>query len=134
MIRPVCALLLLLLTAIPAAAQTKKGPCDDANSTPEINGCLERELKKADADLNRVYGVAMRSIDTSELDANVRDTWKTGLRDAQRSWIAFRDNDCKQTVPFEWYGGTGASGAVLSCLLDPTRERANSLRERYEAK
>jgi len=135
MIRPAFALLLPLVMATPVAAQTAKGPCDDAASTVEISACFERELKKADADLNRVYSAAMRSIDaSSEMDAKVRDAWKAGLRDAQRAWITFRDNDCKQTVPYEWYGGTGAGGAVLSCLLDLTQERTKSLRQRYEAK
>jgi len=34
-------------------------------------------------------------------------------------------------VGFEWYGGTGAAGAILSCLLEHTEARTSDLKARY---
>lgn len=67
------------------------------------------------------------------VDDTIRREWREALQDAQRKWIAFRDADCKGPVAYAWYGGTGASAAVLSCMVDKTVTRTGELK-RYDEK
>jgi uncharacterized protein YecT (DUF1311 family) len=117
----------------PLQAAPAKPACEDAGSTPEIQACIDRLLKAADAELNRVYQAAMRSIDKADhLNAEQRKGWKAALQKAQRQWIAFRDADCGEPVGYEWFGGTGMGAAVLGCKLTKTEARIAELRQRYE--
>lgn len=113
-------------------AQAQRADCTDAGSTVEISRCFERELAREDAALNRVFQQATRSIRENDAMADGdRRNWEAALRDAQRKWIAFRDADCKDTVGYEWFGGTGAGSAVLACMAQKTRTRTKELTERY---
>jgi uncharacterized protein YecT (DUF1311 family) len=97
-----------------------------------MSQCFEKVLKVADAELNGVYQKVLRSIDQADaLSKDVRAQWRAALVGGQRAWIAFRDADCRNTVPFEWYGGTGAGSAILICLIDKTRTRTSELQDRY---
>lgn len=121
---------LALLAAGPAAAAA----CDSAGSTVEINQCLDRELARADARLNEAYrGALARIAAASETKDKVRREWREALQDSQRKWIAFRDADCKGPVAYAWYGGTGATAAVLACLIEKTTTRTGELK-RYDGK
>ena len=46
----------------------------------------------------------------------------TLLRDMQRAWMAYRDATCGYEG-FQWYGGTGATGAYLGCNLRLTGQQ-----------
>lgn len=121
-----------LVAAGPAAAAA--ADCDAAGSTVEINQCLDRELALADARLNEAYrGALARIAATAEIEGKIRREWREALQEAQRKWIAFRDADCRGPVAYAWYGGTGATAAVLVCLIDKTATRAEELK-RYDKK
>jgi uncharacterized protein YecT (DUF1311 family) len=133
--RGLLALILAVAPAVPASAQTgaPKVDCRKATATVEMNYCEELELAKADKALNEVYRATLARIDgTTALDSKVRAEWRTSLQDAQRKWIAFRDADCKGVMAYEWYGGTGATLAVLGCMRAMTLARTKELRERNE--
>lgn len=116
----------------PGAAQQSRVDCKDPVSTVEINFCLEKELQRADVELNRAFQGALAFIDThDEMSAAARSEWRTALRSAQRAWIAFRDADCGEPVGYEWYGGTGMGAATFGCSLEKTRARTKDLKERY---
>ena len=119
----------------PSLAQTRapKVDCGKAVATPELNYCAELDFEKADKALNQAYQAALARIDqTTERDAKVRAEWRKTLQDAQRKWIAFRDADCKGAMAYEWYGGTGATVAVLGCMTGLTEARTKELQERNE--
>ena len=125
----------LLLAAMPALGQTAapRLDCAKAQTTVELNACAERDLERADKALNEAYRAALQRIDgRTELDAKVRRDWREALQDAQRKWIAFRDADCKGPAAYEWYGGTGATLAVLGCLTEKTTARTGDLRRSAE--
>ncbi|MEO1199793.1 MAG: lysozyme inhibitor LprI family protein [Pseudomonadota bacterium] len=127
----ITAALCFLVFAGLAEAQT--ADCDTAQSTPEINACLEAQLQISDDALNDAYQLARREIDAADwLDGETREDWKIALRDAQRLWIQYRDADCMDTVPYEWGGGTGTTSGILICLITKTDTRTEELRARYE--
>jgi uncharacterized protein YecT (DUF1311 family) len=123
-----------LCFSLPLPAQTRaKVDCGKAVATPELNHCAELDFEKADKALNQAYRAALARIDgATELDAKVRAGWRKTLQDAQRKWIAFRDADCKGAMAYEWYGGTGATAAVLGCMTALTEARTKELQERNE--
>ena len=124
-------LLLVLLLPVAAQAQDQNDPCEDADSTLEINDCMGEGFKLADAELNRVYKAAMAHIDENDhMPARTRRDWKQLLLEAQRHWITFKEKDC-DLLQLEWWQGSGATAAMLGCLISKTETRTNELKERY---
>jgi uncharacterized protein YecT (DUF1311 family) len=128
MTRPLLALLALLV-ASPSLAQAPRD-CAKAVSTPEINACEADALDRADKALNIAYRATLARVDKADMEAAPRAEWRKAVQEAQRRWIAFRDADCDGAVAFEWYGGTGATAAVLACKRAMTEARTKELRER----
>ena len=96
-------------------------------STAGMNGCLDMEFAFWDAELNRAYQSLMEfeeAIDTQSAKSEPdRPSGAQALRDMQRSWIAYRDATCNYEI-LQWYGGTGASPAWLSCTMRLTGQQA----------
>ena len=131
----IVALLLAVGSGTAASGQTSapKIDCAKAVATVELNYCEELELEKADKALNEAYRAMLARIDrSSELEPKVRAEWRKTVQDAQRKWIAFRDADCNGAIAYEWYGGTGATLAVLGCMREMTLVRTKELRERND--
>jgi uncharacterized protein YecT (DUF1311 family) len=102
--------------------------CDKAPDNAKFLECADRELKKADAELNRVYGALLKRVsEGSEAVPGYGTDPATALREAQRAWITFRDKNChwKST---SFYGGSGQSTIVAGCLVAVTRARVAELK------
>lgn len=122
-------LFLLLISA--SASAEEEALCADAWITVDMRACLDKAYKRADGELNAVWKTVMASIaEADHMPAKERKAWKEELLESQRAWITFKSHDC-DAVGFEWWGGSGASGAILSCLLEHTTARMKNLRERY---
>jgi uncharacterized protein YecT (DUF1311 family) len=59
-----------------------------------------------------------------------REKWRAEVREAQRRWIAFCDQDCGEVIGYEWFGGTGKTGAMLGCKISKSHTRTKVLEER----
>lgn len=125
--RFLCAALVCALAACAAslsASAQRKGqaakppPCDDARTQLEMNECADREYRKADAELNRVYQELVRA--SGRTDAR--------LKAAQLAWIKFRDAECDYKASF-YEGGSMQPMTYSFCLADVTSERTKQLRE-----
>lgn len=106
------------------------GAQDDAPDTPAYAACLEgaagvtvlirecisEEHARQDALLNEAYRQLIGRLDSEA---------RSDLRDAQRTWIAFRDAECAWRAS----GETGTMGPLIvdSCQLGLTTERAARL-------
>ena len=66
-------------------------------------------------------------------DAGQQDPqqWKSDLVAAEQAWVAFKDKDCNGARSDEYWGGSGRSLAVISCLYQYTVERTKDLKTRY---
>ena len=138
-------LLLLLSFAIvgwssaPALGQTAPGgvasleqACANKTSNVEITACAADFAAKVDRDLNMVWQRVLSSIDgATHLTKAQRLDWRAKLTAAQRHWVAFKTADCREPVGYEWFGGSGMSSAVSSCLAKHTQDRMQDLKARY---
>ncbi|WP_417599392.1 lysozyme inhibitor LprI family protein [Pararhodobacter oceanensis] len=99
-------------------------------STAGMGFCLRAELEWWDAALNTAYGQMVaqaQRIDASDSGTPGRPSDIEALRAMQRAWIAYRDASCSYEE-LQWWGGTGAHGAGLSCRLQLTAAQTLRLR------
>ena len=128
-----CAMLAWLGGAYAAAQAEEPGAeCASAASNVEIKNCLAIAYEKADAELNAVWKQVLASVQANDyLTPAQREAWKKELLESQRAWVQFKEHDCNGAVLYEWWGGSGAGGAISSCLLEHTTARTADLRQRY---
>lgn len=91
--------------------------CDGHGSQTDLNLCEGEKFKQADAKLNAVYAKLLKKISSAG---------QSKLRDAQKSWIAYRDAQCA----FETLGtidGSIHGMVVAQCLTDLTEQQAKRL-------
>lgn len=114
-----------------AGMAEEANPCADAVTTIAMRECLDKAYTRADAALNAVWKQVMANVSEADyLPAKERKAWKDELLTSQRAWIQFKEHDC-DAVGYEWWGGSGAGGAILSCLLEHTEARSQDLKARY---
>ena len=91
--------------------------CDGRGSQTDLNLCAGENFKQADAKLNAVYAKLLKKISAAG---------QSKLREAQKSWIAYRDAQCA----FETLGtidGSIHSMVVAQCLTDVTEQQTKRL-------
>ena len=116
-----CALVACAFTHATSAqkkAAAQSNPCDEARTQLEMNECADREYRKADAELNRVYQQLVRA--SGGRDAK--------LKAAQLAWLKFRDAQCDYEAAFN-EGGSMQPMTYSFCLADVTTARTKQLRE-----
>lgn len=111
----------LFLMAGIGATKPAFAQCEHARTTVDTTDCFDREYKKADAELNRIYQLAFTGLDEKAAD---------NLRKAQRAWIVYRDAQCDAEYA-KWEGGSGGPAAHLACLLRLTQLRTRELHKTY---
>ena len=113
-------------------------PCEAAGTQAESTQCAWNEFKQADAVLNLQFRKQLA--DAAERDRGDRDnpavrddrrpSYTDALREAQRTWIKFRDLHCL----VEGYWGRGGTIEPMLrnfCLTRLTRERTEQLRKMW---
>ena len=120
-----------LATTGVAAQSLPEEACYDPPNEMAYRECMAGVVNQEDARLNAIWAQVMAYIESSQLPAGEGENWRSTLVQAQRDWIKFKDRDCNDVVRFEWYGGSGALGAVYKCLILTTRARADELQRRY---
>ncbi|MEH3146548.1 MAG: lysozyme inhibitor LprI family protein [Methylobacterium frigidaeris] len=115
-------LLSLLVLAPGAAFAQAPAPCSDAPNQMAAGACVSDRLDRANADLNRVYGVLK-----AKLDANGQHN----LLEAQRAWLTFRDKECSLRTGADPANpdADGTIGPMLvgECLTGLTLQRTRDL-------
>lgn len=104
------------------------GDCGEtAETTIELNDCAKQELDRAEARLNKTWKEVMARLAerTDEPDATAA---REQLRDAQRTWVKFREQDC-QAVYTLWQSGTMRTLLHLGCLSGHADRRTKDLEE-----
>ena len=105
----------LTLCAAPTFAATTSGTIDCANATTQtdMNICAEQDWQRADKKLNQLYTALQAKLDAKQ---------KESLRDVQRSWLKFRDQQCAYEA-IGYQGGSIAPMVKAACLAELTQQR-----------
>lgn len=121
------AMLIGLCGATPARAQLEA--CEGLSSNVEMTGCAAREAEKLDKELNRIWPKVLAALDKStDVPPEHRKPFKQAVIEAQRGWVSYKSAQCEKVTPYEWFGGTGASFAQLSCVATKTKQRIDELK------
>ncbi|MBC3484052.1 lysozyme inhibitor LprI family protein [Pseudomonas kermanshahensis] len=112
---------LALACVLPLAMAEENSPSygqcmDKASSTVAMSSCIQAETQLQDQRLNRVYKQLMGKLEAGQ---------QKRLREVQRKWIAYRDDNC--TFHVQASGGTLAQLEGGVCVMDMTRDRAAEL-------
>lgn len=98
--------------------------CADAQDQATMAACAEQAYRASDAELNALY---------HEIAQRLRDDGDTRrlLRDAERSWLAFRDAECGFAASAV-EGGSAYPMVHAMCLDSLTKERIARLQQYLE--
>jgi uncharacterized protein YecT (DUF1311 family) len=125
------ALTVLAVTTLqgPARAETDidttcYAACEaSTNSNPEYKACLARAADAADRKLNEAYKRLQTAIRAGAKEMGQRPDEQLGaLVRAQKSWIAYRDENCTFEDELA-FGGTSIGGNYSACLCALSHER-----------
>jgi uncharacterized protein YecT (DUF1311 family) len=111
-----------------AAADTVKAadPFKDCRATAHTTGamlvCNAAELKRVDAELNKVYQQLVK-----KLNDNLDSSGMAQLVKTEQRWIAYRDSECEFAAS-RYLGGSLSPVVEGSCLIDLTVQRTKILR------
>lgn len=91
------------------------------SSTAGMANCTKRAEEAWDLEMNRYYGLLMKSLDKDQADK---------LRQAQRSWVEYRDKEFKSIgALFPTSGGTMWINIRAAHYRDIVKQRALELME-----
>jgi len=118
-------------------ANNDEDPCKNPRNRMEFAACDKYKYKKEDARLNDVYSKLMSfsksyfNIGSSKTGQQTGDNVANKLREAQRTWIKYRDANCNYQY-HTYYPGSHASKAAQKCKLMMTKTRADELQKQYD--
>ena len=117
---------ILLLAPAPLLAQSLN--CYAPTSQAELTGCAAQAHAAADQDLNLAWRMAMAQARAQDAYLQAGEVPSAQmLRDAQRTWIAFRDQACAAESTIV-RGGSMQNMLLYVCLERLTRNRTEDLR------
>lgn len=111
---------LLALTPLLLSSIVHAADCDNATDQSTMNQCAAQQNKAADKELNALYQQITNRLKSTP------DSKKL-LVGAQRSWVAFRDAECK----FSSSGVEGGSAYPLiysNCVTELTKARVQTFK------
>ncbi|MCB0350006.1 MAG: DUF1311 domain-containing protein [Bdellovibrionales bacterium] len=117
----------LLTPCAHASKQNDKKPttisqCLEMDDTAKIFNCFDEVDHLEELQINAVYN---KLIDV--IKARGEDDRVELLRNAERAWIRFRDNQCKYNVSSEEGPGEAAGAANAICVIQQTQDRRRVL-------
>ena len=111
--------------------------CEDPQYQVEMNRCAALDFEQQDAELNRVWAQVIAAAREADGEINrefdQRPTEEAMLREAQRAWITFRDQQCT----YEGHEARGGSMETMiheACRATVTRQRIGQLRALLEVR
>jgi uncharacterized protein YecT (DUF1311 family) len=107
-----------------SAAAAQSVDCNNQVTQLDMNECAAQAFDAADAELNRVYGIAVDF--ARQLDAETKGGIEEQLRTAQRAWITYRDAACASEAS-QFEGGSIMPLVFSGCLERVTLARTDDL-------
>ena len=106
--------------------------CSMAETQQDMNICAEQDWQSADDELNLAYAKAMILMRNIDADLPAEDQGAVqNLRNAQRSWVIFRDAACAAEA-YMMHGGSAEPLLIYGCMTRLTAARAADLEQLAE--
>ncbi|MBY0271771.1 MAG: DUF1311 domain-containing protein [Burkholderiales bacterium] len=102
-------------------------PCVAAMTTIDINECMSLKFTATERELDRVYQELIKRIDDNDPKQVDRGTVQRRLTEAQRSWVAFRRQDCEGMYKL-FEGGSIRNARFHGCMIERTERRIAELK------
>jgi uncharacterized protein YecT (DUF1311 family) len=128
----------LLIAQQPAPTQN---PCEEKPiSQRQMDDCASFEYKQADAHLNKVYRKSVQYMNDdlaraqkqgNQKQIKYEETAIASLKDAERTWMSYRDIQCKAAAQ-QYEGGSMTPMIYSQCLTTLTEHRTADLKSLYE--
>lgn len=122
----------MIAFALAFAAASTGANCDNATTQVDINACMAQDYRTADAELNRQWVLnvaAAKAQDKTRIaQTDKRPGYYVTLLESQRSWLKFRDAQCR-IEGYAMRGGSAEPMVVSGCLAGLTRERSKQLKD-----
>jgi len=139
-ITPMVVIFLVIFSGNSMSLEKDKYWCGKIDgSNLQIRDCYESYNKEQDGRLNQYYKKIMSLLNKNEKEFSEEEKrWGYDgaeaiyLRDAQRAWIKFRDNNCDFEAREDPGMGSGWAISYYACLSEMTRERAEYLERWYK--
>jgi uncharacterized protein YecT (DUF1311 family) len=105
-----------------------------------MDDCADFHYKQADAHLNKVYRKAVEYMNDDLVRAQKQgdqkqmryeETAMASLKEAERTWISYRDIQCKAAAQ-QYEGGSMAPMIYSQCLTALSKHRTADLKSIYE--
>ena len=119
----------------------KQNPCEEkTTSQRQMDDCAAFEYKQADAHLNRVYRKAVQYMtddlaraqkEGDQKQTKYEETAIASLKEAERTWISYRDIQCRAAA-HQYEGGGMAPMIHSQCLTTVPEHRTADLKSIYE--
>lgn len=95
--------------------------CEGVEQQQPLNACMASAAQSTEASLNNFYAALRMTIGPPA---------RTALRDAQKTWLLYRQQTCAAATD-RYKGGSIAPFVHSSCQIRVTRERMRLLNELY---
>jgi uncharacterized protein YecT (DUF1311 family) len=122
-------------------AAPMQNPCEEKPiSQRQMDDCAAFEYKEADARLNKVYRKAVQYMtddlaraqkQADQKQIKYEETAIASLKEAERTWISYRDIQCKAAGQ-QYEGGSMAPMVYSQCLTTVTEHRMADLKSIYQ--
>ena len=116
----------LVLAGVACPALAQDVDCAVAEAQVELTFCAEQDWIAADAELNAAYKAAMAVMKETDATLGEDKAAEGFLRQAQRDWVAFRDNACAAEA-YPIHGGSAEAMLIYGCRARLTEERTLGL-------
>ena len=124
--------------AVAQQAAPTQNPCEEKPvSQRQMDDCAGFQYKEADAHLNNVYQKAVQydlaraQKQGDQKQIKYEETAIASLREAERTWISYRDIQCEAAAQ-QYEGGSMAPMIHSQCLTTLTEHRTADLKSIYE--
>ena len=104
------------------AVQAGQIDCAAAQTQVDLNTCAKLDFDEADSNLNDAYKAAVTKMQALDQAGGA----EAALRDAQRTWVTFRDQACA-SEGWTVHGGSMETLVVLECKARLSGTRADDL-------
>lgn len=118
----------VIFVAVSGNAKATDDYCKNADDAVEFRECGDVYYQMEDKGMTVIYERLIKLLSEQDSEHMVNKISRSeNLRESQRAWIKFRDENCEASATALGYGGTIYSDLYQGCMTSMTKERGLEL-------